>query len=111
MNILANALDAMESHNETRSPDEIKQNPSQIEICTEVVEQWVQITIADNGAGMTEEVRSRLFDPFFTTKAIGKGTGLGLSISYQIIVEKHHGKLECQSELGKGAKFIIQIPA
>ncbi|MDY7021519.1 MAG: ATP-binding protein, partial [Cyanobacteriota bacterium] len=50
------------------------------------------------------------FDPFFTTKPIGKGTGLGLSISYQIIVDKHHGKLECDSEIGKGTKFIIQIP-
>jgi signal transduction histidine kinase len=59
---------------------------------------------------MTEEVQQKLFDPFFTTKPLGKGTGLGLSISYQIIVEKHGGKLQCISELGQGTQFIIEIP-
>ncbi|MER3477669.1 MAG: hypothetical protein C4287_15755, partial [Leptolyngbya sp. ERB_1_2] len=70
----------------------------------------VLICIADNGCGMTEEVRARLFDPFFTTKSIGKGTGLGLSISYQVIVDKHAGELWCESESGKGAAFWIKIP-
>jgi signal transduction histidine kinase len=55
-------------------------------------------------------VRSRLFDPFFTTKPIGKGTGLGLSISYQIITEKHHVKLWCDSIPGTGSTFCIEIP-
>ena len=59
---------------------------------------------------MTEEVQQKLFDPFFTTKPLGKGTGLGLSISYQIIVEKHGGKLQCISKLGQGTQFIIRIP-
>jgi two-component system NtrC family sensor kinase len=59
---------------------------------------------------MTEAVRSRIFDPFFTTKAIGKGTGLGLSISYQVITERHNGKLRCESNLDQGTKFVIQIP-
>jgi signal transduction histidine kinase len=70
----------------------------------------VRISIANNGAGMTEEVRSRVFDPFFTTKAVGKGTGLGLSISYQIVVEKHGGKLRCISAPDQGAEFVIEIP-
>jgi signal transduction histidine kinase len=70
----------------------------------------VQITIADNGPGMAETVRTRLFNPFFTTKAVGKGTGLGLSISYQIITEKHGGQLFCHSTPGQGAKFVIEIP-
>ena len=70
----------------------------------------VQITIADNGPGIAETVRTRLFNPFFTTKAVGKGTGLGLSISYQIITEKHEGQLSCHSTPGQGAKFIIAIP-
>lgn len=59
---------------------------------------------------MAEEVRQKLFNAFFTTKPEGKGTGLGLSISYQIIVEKHNGKLYCESQPGKGTKFVIEIP-
>jgi signal transduction histidine kinase len=59
---------------------------------------------------MTEAVRRRLFDPFFTTKAVGKGTGLGLSISYQIVVEKHGGRIECISAPRQGTEFVIEIP-
>ena len=72
--------------------------------------QQVAIHIADNGPGMTEEVRQRLFDPFFTTKPIGVGTGLGLSISHQIVVEKHGGQLHCFSQVGQGTEFVIQLP-
>ncbi len=68
------------------------------------------IRIADNGLGIDEKVLSRLFDPFFTTKVVGKGTGLGLSISYQIVTEKHNGKIYCQSELGKGTEFVVELP-
>ncbi len=68
------------------------------------------VRIADNGPGMTEKVKQKLFDPFFTTKPVGQGTGLGLSISYQIIVEKHSGVLRCESELGRGCEFWIEIP-
>ncbi|KAF3885262.1 MULTISPECIES: hybrid sensor histidine kinase/response regulator [Nostocales] len=70
----------------------------------------VKISIADNGPGMDESVRSRLFDPFFTTKPVGKGSGLGLSISHQIVVNKHQGSIQCSSSVGKGAEFIIEIP-
>ncbi len=75
-----------------------------------IAEQQVRICIADNGIGMSEDVRSRLFNPFFTTKPIGKGTGLGLSISYQIITDGHKGTLSCQSTLGQGTEFAIDIP-
>ncbi|BAZ51077.1 integral membrane sensor signal transduction histidine kinase [Nostoc sp. NIES-4103] len=68
------------------------------------------ISIKDNGPGITKEVQARLFDPFFTTKPIGQGTGLGLSISYQIIVDKHQGKINCISAPGKGTEFMIEIP-
>jgi signal transduction histidine kinase len=68
------------------------------------------IRIADNGIGMTEQVKQRLFDPFFTTKPVGKGTGLGLSISYQIVVKQHGGQLKCQSVPGQGTEFAIEIP-
>ncbi|MEH1826463.1 MAG: PAS domain S-box protein [Nostoc sp.] len=82
----------------------------QIRIRTFIQEDYVIISIADNGPGMTEEVRKRLFDPFFTTKAVGKGTGMGLSISYQIIVQKHAGKIDCSSAPGEGAEFVVMIP-
>jgi PAS domain S-box-containing protein len=100
MNILANAIDVLET----------KSEPRNITINTQVKNQFAIITIADNGVGMSKDVKSKIFDPFFTTKAIGKGTGLGLSISHSIIVEKHNGKLKCNSELGQGTEFIIEIP-
>lgn len=70
----------------------------------------VKVTISDNGKGIAENARSHLFDPFFTTKPVGKGTGLGLSISYQIVTEKHKGKLWCDSIIGEGTKFCLEIP-
>ncbi|WP_205369675.1 MULTISPECIES: GAF domain-containing protein [Thermoleptolyngbya] len=121
MNILVNAIDALEE-----CPP-----PRRITISTEFVPQpaialappaepapsqspeptgCVVIRIADNGPGISAETRDRLFDPFFTTKPVGKGTGLGLSISYQIVVQRHGGSLECESEVGKGTTFIIRIP-
>lgn len=82
-----------------------------IRIQTQIIgRNWVQVRIADNGSGMAEEVRCKLFEPFFTTKPLGKGTGLGLSISYQIVVEKHQGRLQCLSAPGQGSEFIIEIP-
>ncbi|OKH39260.1 hypothetical protein NIES2101_35505 [Calothrix sp. HK-06] len=103
MNILANAIDALE--------DSFINNPT-IWIHTMLIDDnKVLISIADNGGGIPENILSKLFDPFFTTKPVGKGTGLGLSISYQIIIEKHKGKIYCDSKLGEGTKFIIEIPA
>ncbi len=111
MNILVNAIDALEEHNHKRSYQEIQAQPSQITIRTTMIDaQWVQVAIADNAGGMTTQTQQQLFNPFFTTKPVGKGTGMGLSISYQIITEKHGGKLECFSALGKGTEFVIQIP-
>jgi two-component system, NtrC family, sensor kinase len=109
MNILSNAIDAVEdANNEKRYHSD---EPSTIQIdTTKTDDGHVLICIADNGVGMSESVRSRLFDPFFTTKPIGKGTGLGLSISYQIVVEKHGGTLGCTSKLGEGTEFQIKIP-
>jgi len=82
-----------------------------IRIRTETVEQdKVVIYVADNGPGVSEEDQQRVFDPFFTTKSPGEGTGLGLSISYQIVVEKHKGRLRCRSTPGQGTEFIIELP-
>jgi signal transduction histidine kinase len=111
MNILSNAIDALEEYNQKRSASEIKHNPSSITIRTNLLDtRNAQIQITDNGPGMSEEVRRRIFEPFFTTKSVGKGTGLGLSISYQVVVKRHGGRLTCQSVLGQGTTFIIDLP-
>ncbi len=103
MNILSNAIDALE--------EDLIREQRQIHIMTEVVKKnRVAIRIGDNGRGIPEKIRAKLFDPFFTTKDVGKGTGLGLSISYQIIVDKHRGNLSCNSIPGSGAEFVIEIP-
>lgn len=111
MNILVNAIDALEESNQARSWEEIAAKPSHIEISTQKVgDDWVAIHIADNGPGMSEAVQEKLFKSFFTTKPPGKGTGLGLSISHQIIVEQHGGSIYYQSTPGAGTEFVIKIP-
>ncbi len=110
MNILVNALDVLEEYNQLRTAEEIQEDPGTIRIWTGIEDERAVIRISDNGPGVPEEIQVRLFDPFFTTKPVGKGTGLGLSISYQIVVEQHNGRLLCNSELGKGAEFAIEIP-
>ncbi len=112
MNLLGNAIDALEEANRGRSFEEIQQTPNPMAIATELDEekQQVMIKISDNGRGMSEEVKQKIFDHLFTTKEVGKGTGLGLSISRQIIEEKHGGKITCLSEEGKGTEFVITLP-
>ncbi len=120
MNILTNAIDAIELNNKKRISSEdtslthevIKNHPGIIWICTEVLvdSNQVIILISDNGTGMTQEVHNKLFDPFFTTKPVGSGTGLGMSISYKIVVEKHGGQLQCISAPDQGTAFLIYIP-
>ncbi|BAY27817.1 integral membrane sensor signal transduction histidine kinase [Calothrix sp. NIES-2100] len=110
MNLLANAIDALEESNNDKSFADLLEHPNVITISTSSDDSYVIIRIADNGTGMSEEVRSHLFDAFFTTKSEGKGTGLGLAISHQIITEIHAGSLHCVSALGTGTEFIIQIP-
>ncbi|MEH1935260.1 MAG: AAA family ATPase [Nostoc sp.] len=110
MNILANAIDALDESNANRSFEEIKINPNRITIKTSVENEDVKIRIADNGKGMSEEVKQKIFDHLFTTKAVGNGTGLGLAIARQIIVEKHGGQIIVESEVGEGTEFMIELP-
>ncbi|MEG5039614.1 MULTISPECIES: ATP-binding protein [unclassified Microcoleus] len=112
INILSNAIDALNEYNKQRSLDNPPACPLAITIRTFLLEEKsrVVIQIRDNGPGITAEVRDRIFEPFFTTKPVGEGTGLGLYISYQIVHEKHGGALNCFSEVGQGTEFWIEIP-
>lgn len=129
MNILVNAIDALDVLYQAQSATERKTTELWINIHTQVCsheelkaeviptsaifkdhEKWLKITIADNGSGIDESISKRLFDPFFTTKTVGKGTGLGLSICHQIIVDKHGGEIWCDSQPGQGTQFVIVIP-
>jgi two-component system, NtrC family, sensor kinase len=100
MNILTNAVEAIHSH---------RKEGGILEIHTYQQDEFVFATIKDNGTGMPEEVKNKIFEPFFTTKDVGKGTGLGLSITHGII-EKHHGTISIQSEIGNGTMFEIKLP-
>ena len=112
MNLIANALDVFEEQNQSRSYEEISTAPNVIWISTAIDKstETVKIQIKDNGSGISPETQTQIFEPSFTTKPVGKGTGLGLAISQQIIVEKHSGKLDCDSTVGQGTEFTIVLP-
>ncbi|MEH2193936.1 MAG: AAA family ATPase [Nostoc sp.] len=110
MNLLANAIDALEESNQGRSYQEIEANLNRITIRTFLQDNYVNILISDNGNGMIAEVKERIFEHLFTTKGVGQGTGLGLAIARQIVVEKHGGKIIVESEVGTGTQFAIAIP-
>jgi len=111
MNLLSNAVDALQESNQGRSFQDISANLNTIWIQTRQIDpNQVMIMISDNGIGLPQEICSKLFDPFFTTKPVGKGTGLGLFMSYQIVTQKHGGNIWCDSTLGQGTKFVIEIP-
>ncbi|MDX2212779.1 MAG: ATP-binding protein [Oculatellaceae cyanobacterium bins.114] len=132
MNILINALDALEEEfkahqamiastqlelsktlGSTVLPEAIDAYSKApfLQIKTEIVNgSHVAIHIIDNGPGIPDLLQKHLFDPFFTTKPAGKGTGLGLAICHQIVTEKHAGNLRCFSTVGQGTEFLIEIP-
>jgi signal transduction histidine kinase len=103
LNMIVNAVHAIEArhHPDVRGL---------IRIATRSENQWVVISIADNGAGIPDSVKSRIFDPFFTTKEVGKGTGQGLAIAQSVIVTRHKGRISVESEVGKGTTFEIRLP-
>jgi signal transduction histidine kinase len=105
LNIVINAAQAIGSGSK-----EGKEGKGLIEISTMLEQDQVILIIRDNGPGIPESIRNRIFDPFFTTKEPGKGTGLGLSISYDIVVNKHGGRIWIESEPGSGTSFFISLP-
>ena len=127
MNLIANAIDALDGvegwsvrklDGADQSADPIADPPSKpthqltptIHIRTEQRDSKVIIRIADNGPGISDEIKEHIFDYLFTTKPVDQGTGLGLSISRQIVVEKHGGLLQCISTPGHGTEFLVEIP-
>jgi two-component system, NtrC family, sensor kinase len=110
MNLLINAVDAIETEEtDGRRPVE-DHRPPQIVIQTLAIADAVKIGVTDNGSGMNADTQKSLFNPFFTTKPVGQGTGLGLSISYKIITGQHQGKIWVESAIGQGTTVWIELP-
>lgn len=107
MNIIANAIDAMDEGEKPTGPREVLIATA---LSEHAGEQQVIVEVTDNAGGMPESVRSRIFENQFTTKAAEKGTGLGLSIAHQIVIETHQGQIECASTLGQGTTFKVTLP-
>jgi signal transduction histidine kinase len=105
LNMIVNSAHAIVEANGDNSSQQ-----GTIRICTYHKDNWVKIRISDTGAGIPEGIRHKIFDLFFTTKGPGKGSGQGLAISHSVIVEKHKGTLELESQEGKGTTFIIGLP-
>jgi len=107
INLIRNAIQAMPEGGDlkitTQKSSQLEQPPDQSDYCR----QFIKITVADQGGGVSEENLANVFNPFFTTK--DHGTGLGLSISHNII-KAHQGTIDVESEEGKGARFILKIP-
>ncbi|MBD1823128.1 response regulator [Cyanobacteria bacterium FACHB-DQ100] len=110
MNLLANAIDALEESNRERSYSQIQANPNQIIIRTAIEQDQVKVSIADNGVGIPETIKEKIFHQRFTTKAVGKGTGLGLAIVQKIIVDNHRGTIQMKTEKNKGTEFVLTLP-
>ncbi|WP_265266875.1 sensor histidine kinase [Spirulina subsalsa] len=104
MNLISNALDALPEPHPTKPKLSIK-----TELCQDRTG-WVAVRIADNGCGIPPEQQSKIFEAFYTTKPVGVGTGLGLAITRQLVMEKHGGEIQLNSEVGKGTEFIILLP-
>lgn len=112
MNLLANAIDVFDEAALTTTYEALEAHPQTITIQTDYLqdERVIQMTVQDNGKGMTSDIQAQIFDHLFTTKAAGKGTGLGLAIARQIVEETHGGSLEVQSKVGQGTEFCMRLP-
>ncbi len=111
MNVLANAIDALEEYNSPHHASAPQAYSRQITIRTQALDaNWIEIGIGNNGPNICQDIQQRIFEPFFTTKPLGKGTGMGLSISHQIVTEQHHGTLNCRSLGMEGTEFVIHLP-
>ncbi len=105
LNMIINAAHAIAEKDEGR-----EENKGVITISTTTSGKYAQICIHDTGNGMKDDILANIFDPFYTTKEVGKGSGQGLAIAHDIIVNKHFGKIDVKTEIGKGTTFIINLP-
>lgn len=105
LNIIINAAHAIGETAEVKSGGK-----GFIKITTRRQGEWAEIRVSDTGPGIPKEIRDRIFDPFFTTKEVGKGSGQGLAISHSVIVNKHSGSIEFETEIGHGTTMIIRLP-
>ena len=105
LNLIVNAAHAI-----GETPGEDRTAKGTITVGTRRDGEWVEIFVRDTGTGIPEDVRARIFDPFFTTKEVGKGTGQGLAIARSVVVDKHGGTINCETEVGKGTTFIVRVP-
>jgi PAS domain S-box-containing protein len=103
LNIVVNAAHALADQHHTTAT-------GRIEVQTRTEDDWVVVSIADNGCGIPEHIGERIFDPFFTSKAVGRGTGQGLAIARSIVVEQHGGRIVVDSKVGQGTKFEVWLP-
>ncbi|MGB3536111.1 MAG: ATP-binding protein [Microcoleaceae cyanobacterium] len=133
MNLIANAIDAIEDNDKNTKPPKIWIRTQVRNLSTQEQEsldinfpkinnnasdsslmsgqsQCISIQIIDNGSGIPPEIQSQIFNNFFTTKPVGKGTGLGLTISHQIVTQRHQGKLNLKSTVGEGTEFEVVLP-
>jgi C4-dicarboxylate-specific signal transduction histidine kinase len=101
-NLVQNAIDAFEGRREASAG-------RRVTLAVSSSQEMVRIEVEDNAGGIPLEIQQRIFDPFFTTKDIGKGTGLGLSLCYSII-QNYGGKVDFDTEVGRGTRFVVQIP-
>ncbi|MEJ2691456.1 MAG: response regulator [Candidatus Thiodiazotropha sp.] len=104
LNLIINSIQAIEASQHRGD------NLGEIVISTELHDNSVSIAFSDTGDGVADEIRDRVFDPFFTTKEVGQGSGQGLNICYDIIVNKHGGKIEVKNKPNSGAVFTVRLP-
>ncbi len=106
LNLVLNAVNAVKEKQELNNSTEL----GHIVVSTRLASNDVVLSVQDDGSGISEDVRARIFDPFFTTKSVGKGTGQGLAVTHDVIVNKHGGRIEVESEVGRGTCFRVFLP-
>jgi signal transduction histidine kinase len=110
VNLIVNAAHAISDKLDAAPGGRDALGKGRITISTSRVGGTAEVRVQDTGMGIPAAIRERIFDPFFTTKPVGKGTGQGLALAHSVIVKKHGGELEVETEVGVGTTFIIRLP-
>jgi signal transduction histidine kinase len=110
VNLIVNAAHAIDDRLGAKSGGRDPDEKGLIAISTRQLDSAIEIRVRDTGTGIPAHVRDRIFDPFFTTKEVGKGTGQGLSLAHSVVVRKHGGRLDVETQIGVGTTFVIRLP-